>query len=74
MIPEHWFDQCMKKGCFLWGIPQATGGVTIEQLCTHTHGVPDSLHVVLIPSRLCTSLFQKQLGKVVELLLTVESD
>ena len=63
----------MTEGCSLWNIPPAAGGVAIEQLCTHTHGVPSSLHIILIP-RLCISLFRKQMGKVVDLLFTVETN
>lgn len=73
MTPENWFDKNMDTGCFLWDLPPAAGGVAIEQLCTHIHGVPKSLHVVLVPW-LCTWLFRKQLGKVVDLLLTVETN
>ena len=71
--PENWFDKCNEKGCFLWNIPPAAGGIAVEQLCIQTHTEPGSFHIVIIP-RLCTSLWRKQLGKCVDLLITVKAE
>ena len=70
MSKEDWFDKVMSQGCFLWDVPPVAGEVAVEQLCTHVHGRPESLHIVLIP-RLCTSLWRKQLGKCVDLVLPI---
>ena len=71
MTYEDWFDKVMERGSFLWMVPPAAGSVAVEQLCTHVHGVPDSLHVFIIP-RLCTSMWRKQLGKCADFMLTID--
>jgi hypothetical protein len=71
MEPTNWYSDTMLSGNFLWNIPPAAGQAAIEQLCTHVHGRPDSCHIVLIP-RLCTSMWRKQAGKCVDLILNVQ--
>jgi hypothetical protein len=73
MKPLNWFKDSMEGGNFLWDVPPAAGQVAVEQLCTHVHGRPDSLHIFLIP-RLCTSHWRKQLMKVADLIITVKTD
>jgi hypothetical protein len=71
MEPEDWFSDSMSKGNFLWNVAPAAGQIAIEQLCTHVHRRPESLHIVLIP-RLCTAMWRKQAGKVADLILHVQ--
>jgi hypothetical protein len=73
MEPINWFKDSMKGGNFLWDVPPAAGQVAVEQLCTHIHGRPDTLHIMLIP-RLCTSHWRKQLMKVADIILTIKTD
>ena len=68
---EDWYDQVLNEGNYLWDVPPAAGEVAVEQLAAHVHGVPESLHIFLIP-RLCTNLWRKQLGKVCDLILTIK--
>jgi hypothetical protein len=71
MKPEDWFSQSMNNGNFVWSVPPIAGQTAIEQLCTHVHGRPHSMHIVLIP-RLCTAYWRKQAGKVADLILTIQ--
>jgi hypothetical protein len=72
MEPEDWFSQSMSNGNFIWNVLPISGQTTIEQLCTHVHGRPHSLHIVLIPARLCTAFWMKQAEKVADLILTIQ--
>ena len=69
--PEEWFTEVMNVGNYVWDIPPVGGGAIVEQLCSHTHGRPENLHIIVIP-RLCTSLWRKQLNKVCDLMITIQ--
>jgi hypothetical protein len=71
MKPIDWFADSMKGGNFFWDIAPAAGQVAVEQICTHVHGRPDTLHIIAIP-RLCTSMWRKQLNKVADLIIQVQ--
>jgi hypothetical protein len=73
MKPCDWFKDSMLGGNFLWNIPPAAGQVAVEQFCTHIHGRPDTMHILLIP-RLCTSLWRKQLMKAADIILTIKPE
>eukprot|EP00979_Chaetoceros_neogracilis_P014079 scaffold4424_cov137-Chaetoceros_neogracile.AAC.1 len=73
MTCDDWFEKTMDGGNFLWNVPPAAGEVAVEQLCTHRHRRPDSMHVFIIP-RLYTSQFRKQLLKVADLELVIQPD
>lgn len=71
MKPKDWFLKVMDKGNFLWLVPPAAGEVAVEQLCSHIHGRPETMHIFVIP-RLCTCHWRKQLTKACDLILTIE--
>ena len=71
LSPENWFDKEMMVGSFVWDVPPAAGEAAVEQLCSHVHGRPNGTHIFLIP-RLCTSHWRKQLGKVCDLIITLQ--
>jgi hypothetical protein len=71
MTSENWFDKTMDAGNFLWNVPPAAGDVAVEQLCTHKHRRPESMHIFVIP-RLFTSIYRKQLLKVADLAFSVK--
>jgi hypothetical protein len=73
MSPEDWFDDLLKEGNFVWDVPPSAGETAVEQLCSHTHGRPEAMHIFLIP-RLCTSHWRKQLLKCCDLVLTLPFD
>jgi hypothetical protein len=73
MTPKDWFADSMSSGNFLWNIAPAAGQVAVEQLCTHVHGRPDTLHIIIIP-RLCTAMWRKQLNKVADMILQVKPE
>lgn len=73
MTCDDWFEKTTDGGNFLWNVPPAAGEVAVEQLCTHRHRRPDSMHVFIIP-RLYTSQFRKQLLKVADLELVIQPD
>jgi hypothetical protein len=71
MQPFDWFADSMEYGNFLWEIAPAAGQIAIEQICTHVHGLPETLHIICIP-RLCTAMWRKQLNKVADLIVQVQ--
>ena len=70
MTPEDWFSKQMDQGNFLWDVPPGAGEIAVDQLCSHTHGRPETHHIFLIP-RLCTCHWRKQLLKVCDVVLTI---
>jgi hypothetical protein len=73
LTPEDWFENLLKEGNFVWDVPPSAGDVAVEQLCSHTHGRPEAMHMFLIP-RLCTSHWRKQLLKCCDLVITLPFD
>ena len=71
MTPEDWFLRAMDIGNFLWIVAPSAGEVAVEQLCSHTHGRPETHHIFLIP-RLCTCSWRKQLLKACDVVLTIQ--
>ena len=69
--PEGWYDSTMKVGQYLWNVAPAAGEAAVEQLGSHIHGRPENTHIFLIP-RLCTCHWRKQLGKICDIVLTIE--
>ena len=71
LSPEGWFDKVITPGNYVWNVAPGAGEAAVDQLCSHTHGRPESTHLFLIP-RLCTGHWRKQLGKVCDVLLTID--
>lgn len=61
----------MDTGSFLWDVAPMAGEAAVEQLETHVHGRPGNSHIFVIP-RLCTCHWRKNLGKICNVLLTLQ--
>ena len=72
LSPEEWFTHTMTKGSWLWDVAPTAGEAAVELLCDHVHGRPENVHIFCIP-RLCTCHWRKQLGKVCDVVLTIEA-